>query len=162
MKRFTIWSTAAVVLALMAFVIVRAEARGPRSWRSICWHHRGPASFLAHDLKLSDAQRTQIRTLWQMERPAVSAHIHEILTENRKMNAIAVQENPDPGKVQEIADREATTIAALLVEKEQLQSKIYSTVLNPEQRAKADELQKKWASRLDHAADRLGTQSTEK
>jgi Spy/CpxP family protein refolding chaperone len=78
----------------------------------------------AHALKLSDAQRTQIRTLWQMERPTVSAHIHELLTENRKMNAIAVQANPDPGKVQEIADREATTIAALLVEKEQLQSKI--------------------------------------
>jgi Spy/CpxP family protein refolding chaperone len=119
-------------------------------------------SFLAHDLKLSDAQRAQIRTLWQTERPNLSAYLHELLAENKQMDAVAVQGNPDQGKVREIADREATTIAALLVEKEQLQSKIYLTVLNPEQRAKVDELQKKWESRLDHAVNRLGTQPAEK
>lgn len=36
---------------------------------------------------------------------------------------------------------------------------IYWIGLNPEQRTKADELQKKWESRLDHAADRFGTKS---
>jgi Spy/CpxP family protein refolding chaperone len=75
------------------------------------------------------------------------------------MNAMSVAENPDMGRVQAIADRESTTIAALLMEKTQLQSKIYRTVLNPEQRAKADELLKKWESRLDHAADRFRTKS---
>ena len=99
-----------------------------------------------------------MRTLWQMERPAISAHIQKLLTENKEMNAIAVQGNPDPAKVKEIAGREATTIAMLLVEKERLQSKIYSTILSPAQRAKADELQKRWESRLDHAADRLAAQ----
>jgi hypothetical protein len=78
------------------------------------------------------------------------------------MNAITAQANPDQAKVQEIADREAATIAALLVEKEQLQSKVYQTVLNPDQRAKADDLQKKLESHLDHAADRLGTPAAEK
>lgn len=156
MKRITIGLTVAVVLALLAFVIVRADTRGP-AWSGHRWHRPGPAGFLVHALNLSDAQEAQIRTLWQAERPHLSAHVHEFLAESKEMSAIAVQEKPDSGKVQEIADREAATIATLLVEKQQLQAKIYWTVLNPEQRTRADELQKRWESRLDHAADRMGT-----
>jgi Spy/CpxP family protein refolding chaperone len=162
MKRITIWATVAVALILVAVVVVRADARGRHGWCGHRWHHAGPASYLGHELKLSDAQRGQMQTLWQAERPVISADIHEFLAENKDMNAMAAQGNPDQAKVQEIANREAGTVAALLVEKERLQSKIYSTVLNPEQRAKADELQKRLASHLDHAADRLGTQPAEK
>jgi Spy/CpxP family protein refolding chaperone len=161
MRKIAIWSSFAALLVLMAFAIVRAEARGTRGWHSHRWHRVGLVSFLAHDLKLSSSQRAQIRTLWQMERPAISGHIHELLTENKEMDAMAVQKSPDQTKVEEIAGREATTIAMLLVEKDQLQSKIYSTVLNPEQRAKVDEPQKKWESRLDHVADHIGTQPAE-
>lgn len=162
MKRITIGFTVAVVLSLTAFFIVRAETREPWGWGGHRWHHPGPGSYLAHELKLSHAQETQIRTLWQSEQPTLSAHIHEFLAENKEMTGIAVQENPDQSKVQEIADREAATIATVLVEKQQLQSTIYWTVLNSDQRTKADELQKKWESQLDHAADHLGKQPAEK
>jgi len=162
MKRTTIGATVVVVLVLMAVIIVRADTRGRHGWCGHRWHRPGPASYLAHELKLSDAQRAQVETIWHAERPVVSAKIHEVLAENKEMNAIIAEESPDQGKVQEIADREATTIAALLLEKERLQSKVYSTVLNPEQRAKADLLRKRLESRLDHAADRLGTQPPEK
>jgi Spy/CpxP family protein refolding chaperone len=162
MKRITIWATVVVALILVAVVVVRADVRGRQGWCGHHWHHPGPASYLAHELKLSDAQRGQIQTLWQGERPVISADIREFLAENKEMNAMAAQGNPDQAKVQQIANREAGTIAALLVEKERLQSKVYSTVLNPDQRAKADELQKRLESRLNHAADRLGAQPTEK
>ena len=163
MKRVTIVSTVAVVvLLLMAFVVVRAGARGRRAWCGPGWRHRGPVSYLARELKLNDAQRAQIQALWLTERPAVSADLHELLAENQAVNALAAQEHPDPGKVQESAGREAATIAKLLLEKEQLQAKIYWTVLNPEQRAKADALDKKWESRLDRAADRLAARPAEK
>jgi Spy/CpxP family protein refolding chaperone len=158
MKRITIWATVALVLVLVAVVIVRAEGRGRHGWCGHGWHRAGPASYLAHELKLSDAQRAQVRTLWQAERPILSADLHQLLAENKEMNAIVAQGNRGPGEVQEIANREGTMIAALLVEKERMQSKIYSTVLNSEQRAKADELQKKLESHLDRAADHLGTQ----
>ena len=39
--------------------------------------------------------------------------------------------NPDQNAVQEIADREANTIAALLVQNPRLQSNIYSTISTP-------------------------------
>ena len=86
----------------------------------------------------------------------LSAHIHELLNENKEMNAIAAQHDPDQSAIQKIADRQAKTIGSLLVEKEQLQPRIYRTVLNPEQRLKADALRKQWESHLDHAAEQLG------
>lgn len=99
---------------------------------------------------------------WEAQRPIFSAHVHEFLAESKEMNAMTVQRDPDQNEVKAIADREATTIAALLVEKGRLQSNIYSTVLNPQQRAKADELQKQWESRLDRLAHHLGTQPAER
>ena len=162
MKRIKLVSIIVAALLLTAFVIVRAETRGRDGWRGYCWRHRGPLSYLAYELKLSDTQREQIRTLWRTEQPTFAAHIHEFLAENKEMNAIAANGNPDQSEVQRIADREAATIATLLVERVRLQSEIYSTVLNPEQRAKAEVMRKRWESRLDLAADHLGTQPAEK
>jgi len=158
MKRIAIWATAAVVLVLIAVVVVRAGARRDNGSCGHRWHHPGLVSHFAHDLNLNRAQKAKIQILWEAARPTISADLHEFLAENKEMNAIAVQNSSDQSKVQEIADREAATIAKLLVEKVRLQSKIYSTVLTSEQRAKANELQARWESRLDRAADRIGTQ----
>jgi hypothetical protein len=57
--------------------------------------------------------------------------------------------NLDENKVQEIATRQGVTVAKLLVEKEHFKQKIYGTVLTPEQRTKADELQSRWHERMD-------------
>jgi hypothetical protein len=70
---------------------------------------------------------------------------------------VTAQGSLDDSKVQAIAARQGETIAKLLVEKERLKSKVYTTVLNPEQRTKADELQKRWRSRLEHVAARIGS-----
>ena len=61
--------------------------------------------------------------------------------------------------MQAVATRQGETIAKLLVEKERFKAKVYTDVLNPEQRTKADELQQKWHSRLDHLAARIGSDS---
>jgi hypothetical protein len=50
--------------------------------------------------------------------------------------------------MQEIATRQGTTVARFLVEQQHFKAKIYSTVLNPGQRTKADELQSRWHERL--------------
>lgn len=156
MKRMSVWAIAIVILVVMVLIFARASALERHDWRSRGWHHPGSMSYLAHELKLSASQKEQIQALWKMERPTIAARIQEFLAENKELSTISMEEDPDQSKVQAIATRESATIAALLVEKEQLQSKIYRTVLNPEQRAKADELRKKWESRLDHAADHLG------
>ena len=162
MKRIVLWITAGVALVLIAVVVLRADARRSGGWCGHGWRHHGPTSYVAHELKLDRGQEAKIETLWQTDRPTISAGLHEFLAEEKAMNAIAVEGNPDVSKVREITDREAATIAALLAEKMRLQSKIYSTILTPEQRAKADELQKRWESRLDRVADRFAMQPEEK
>ena len=157
MKRLSILAIA-VALVVMTLVLARGYALERRSWPGHGWHP-GPLSFLARELKLSDGQRENTQAIWDMERPTIAARLRELITENKEMNAIFTEENPDMGKVQAIANRESATMAALLMEKEQLRAKVYRTVLTPEQRAKFDELSRKWESRLDHAADRFRMRS---
>jgi Spy/CpxP family protein refolding chaperone len=151
MKRIIIWSCAALLVIVAGVVIARADARGWHGCSGHRWgHHFGPMSYIAHELKLSDTQRQQVESMWQTEKPAISGLVHELAAESKEMDAATAQGNLDEAKVQEIAGRQGATVAKLSVEKEHFKSKIYATVLNPEQRTKADELQSRWHERLDH------------
>jgi Spy/CpxP family protein refolding chaperone len=112
-------------------------------------------------LNLSDAQKSQIKTLWQAERPVVATLIRDFASEAKELDSATTQGRLDDSKAQAVAARQGETIAKLLVEKERFKSAVYSTVLNSEQRSKVDELLKKWESRLDQVADHLGTQPAE-
>jgi Spy/CpxP family protein refolding chaperone len=158
MKRITIVSIVAAVLFLPGLVIVQAESRGWHGWCGDRRHRLGPANYLTHELKLSDAQQKQISKLWQAERPIAAGHLHEVLADNKELNTIARNDRPDQNAIKTVADREATTITTLLMEKSRLQSEIYSTVLNPDQRAKAIELENKLESRMERAAHHLDAQ----
>src|ERR1700742_4405884 len=149
MKRYIIWSSLVVVVIVAAVAIARAEGRGWRGWCDHGWQHHGPLGFVAHELDLRQAQKSQIQSIWQTERPTVSALVHEFAAEAKEMDTATVQGNLDESKVREITDRQGATITKLLIEKERLKSRIYTTVLNPEQRTKADALQERWHSRLD-------------
>lgn len=157
MKRFMIWSSAVVLLVLVSIAVVRADGPGRHRWCGRGWGHHGPLGYVAHELNLTDTQESQIKSMWQAERPTVASLIQELAAEGKEMDATTTQGNLDEGKVQAIATRQGETIAKLLVEKERLKSRVYTTVLNPAQRIKADELQKTWHSRLDRIAARIGS-----
>jgi Spy/CpxP family protein refolding chaperone len=151
MKRIIIWSCAALLVVVAGVVIARADARGWHGCSGHRWgHHFGPLGYVAHELKLSDTQRQQVESMWQTEKPAISGLVHELAAESKEMDAATAQGTLDEAKVQEIAGRQGATVAKLSVEKEHFKAKIYATVLNPEQRTKADELQSRWHERLDH------------
>jgi Spy/CpxP family protein refolding chaperone len=155
-KRIGIWSAIVVLMILAAVAIARADTRG---WHG-CFGHRwgahfGPMGYISRQLDLNDAQRKQIQAMWQTEKPAVSGLVHELAAEGKEMDEATAKGNLDEGKVQEIASRQGEIISKLLVEKEHFKSKIYTTVLTPEQRTKADEMQSRWHDHLDHMGDRL-------
>jgi Spy/CpxP family protein refolding chaperone len=114
------------------------------------WGHFGAMGYVAHELNLSNAQRQQIRSQWQAERPAVSGLIQEFAAESKEMDRATANGKFDESTVQEIASRQGATLSKLLVEKEHFTTKIYVSVLSPEQRTKADKLQSRWHERLDH------------
>lgn len=156
MKRFVIWSSVALLLVGVSIMIARADGPGRHGWGGPGFGHAGPFGYVAHELNLSDTQKAQIKSMWETERPAVASLVQELSSEGKEMDAATAQGSLDDSKVQEIAARQGETIAKLLVEKERLKAKVYTTVLNPEQRTKADELQKAWHSRLDRVASRIG------
>ena len=150
MKRFIIWSSVALVLVAIGITIARADAKHRHGW---C--HRGPLGYIARQLDLNNTQKSQIKTIWQAERPTFLFQVREFAAETKEMDTATAQGNMDESKVQEIATRQGATLAKLLVEKEQFKSKIYIAILTPEQRLKADELQKRWHSRLDRIIDKM-------
>jgi Spy/CpxP family protein refolding chaperone len=150
MKQRLVWL--GVVLVIVGLGVVFARAYSPMGHR---WYRGGPLRHIARELDLSRTQKSQIKSIWQAEKPAVAALAGEFAGEDKEMDSVSMQGSFDEGKVQAIADRQGTTLAKFLVEKEKLKFKIYSTVLTPEQRAKADKLQEQWHSRLDKMSERL-------
>ena len=157
MKRLGIWFGVALLLVGVGIIVAQANSPERHGWGGTGWSHPGPLGYVAHELSLSDAQMAQIKSMWEAERPTVASLVQELASEGKEMDSATAQGSLDDSKVQAIASRQGETIAKLLVEKEQLKSKIYTTVLNPEQRTKADELQKAWHSRLDRVASRIGS-----
>jgi Spy/CpxP family protein refolding chaperone len=155
MKRVMIWSSVTLLLVALGIVVARADGSRRHGWGGRGWGHHGPLGYVAHELNLSDAQRSQIKSMWQAEQPTVASLVQELASESKEMDSATAQGNLDESRVQAIAFRQGETIAKLLIEKERFKSKVYASVLNPEQRSKADELQKIWHSRIARVADRI-------
>ena len=156
MKRTVIWSSLVFLVVLAIFGIARADSWRHHDWGGRGWGFYGPLGYVSHELHLTGTQRTQIQTLWQAERPTAASLIKELASESREMNA-ATTRGADDVQIQAIASRQSATITRLLLEKQHFKSRIYSEILTPEQRIKAEELEKHWNARLDHFADRIGS-----
>jgi Spy/CpxP family protein refolding chaperone len=157
MKRKIIWATLGVALIAVGITAAWTQTRTWHGARSSFWCHHGPMGYVAHELDLSDTQKAQIKTIWQGERPNISELVREFAAEQKEMDALTFQNGArDEGRIQDITAQQGATVAKLIREKEEVTGKIYSQVLNPAQRTKADELRKHWTSLFDHIADRIG------
>lgn len=152
MKKIITISVVVAVVAIAGLAVARANTQG---WRGHgCfghrWGHWGPAAYVGHELGLNDAQRKQIASMWQTEKPAVAGLVQELAAENREMHGATANGTNDESKVQEIAARQGATISKLIVEKEHFTAKVYANVLTADQRTKADKLQGEWSERFEH------------
>ena len=156
MMRRIVWITLSAALIVVGITAAWAQTKTWRGGHGPIWFHRGPMGFVARELDLSDTQKSQIKTIWEGERPNISHLVREFASEQKEMDALTFQDGAaDEGRIHDISARQGATLAKLLAEKETLTGKIYSQVLNPAQRTKADELRKDWSSRLEHVADRI-------
>jgi Spy/CpxP family protein refolding chaperone len=157
MMRKIVWTTLGAALIIVGITAAWAQTRTWRGGHAPFWFHHGPMGYVVHELDLSDMQKSQIKTIWEGERPNISELVREFASEQKEMDALPFQDGVrDQSTIQDITARQGATLAKLLTEKEKLTGKIYSQVLNPAQRTKADELRKHWSSHLEHAADRIG------
>jgi Spy/CpxP family protein refolding chaperone len=150
MKRIAIWSCVGLLLGAAGVAIAGTSVQGWHGCAGHRWGRFGAMGYVAHELNLSDAQKQQIRSMWQAERPTVSGLVQEFSAESKAMDQATANGVLDESKVQEIGARQGVTLSKLLVEKEHFKARIYASVLNPEQRTKADKLLSQWHERLDH------------
>lgn len=163
MMRRIVWITLGAALIVIGITAAWAQTKTWRGGHGPFWFHHGPWGYITHELDLSDAQKSQVKSLWEGERPNISEIIREFAAEEKEMDALSFQNGaPDEGRIQDITARQGATVAKLFAEKEKLTAQIYSQVLNSAQRTKADELRRRWGSHLDHVADRIGNVSPAK
>ena len=138
------------VLLIVAGVVGLAGAEfgiGQHGWG---FHGPGrfPAAFITRELNLTDTQKTQIKGIWNTERPTLTPLLREMLNGCDQMASANANGNFDEVKARAIADKQAATVSQLFVERERLISRIYNEVLTPEQRVKAERRRFSGGSRL--------------
>ncbi|HZP06913.1 MAG TPA: Spy/CpxP family protein refolding chaperone [Terracidiphilus sp.] len=156
MIRKILWTSIGAALIVAGITAAWTQTQQWHAGRGPIWFHHGPMGYIAHELDLSDTQKEQIKSIWEGERPNVAELIHELASEQNEMEALTSQSAPDEGRIQDVGTRQGATLAKLIIEKEKLTGRIYSQVLNPAQRTKADELRRRWSSHLDQVANRIG------
>ncbi len=146
------WSFA---IALLAIALSGATAlsfaqqsneNGKAGWSG---HRHGHMGYLARELNLTDAQKAQVKTMFEAQR-ATTRPLMQQMAQNRlaMLNATAAGAF-DQAKVQALANQQAQIMAQLAVQKASLRSQIYNQVLTADQKAKADQLQQNRIARIN-------------
>jgi len=135
----------ALVVAVGGATAVWANARGSGGngmmfGRQMRW--------MAWKLNLSDAQKTQVRSLIQGERPNFEPLVKQLAANHQQMLVATRGGSFDEAQVRTLANQQAQTLAELMVVRERVISKVYNTVLTPDQKTKADSLRQHMLDRM--------------
>jgi len=150
-----IWIVLGVVLLLATATFTLARVAHANHFGR---HWGGPLRVVARELDLTDTQKQQIKAIWQTERLAVAGLVRELADEQKDMDLADAAGKFDENSISPIANRQAVTLTKLMIEKEKVISTIYTRVLTPEQRTRADSWRAKWPSRLEEIANRIANE----
>ena len=147
-------SVALLALVLCGAVMASyAQTGGAAGWSG---HRHGYVGHMARALNLTDAQKQQIKTIVQAQRPTMSP-IRPQLAQNRaSMLTAAASGTFNQAKVQSLANQRALLIAQLVVPRAYILSQIYNQVLTPEQKAKADQMRQNQIARITQHLQTMG------
>lgn len=150
MNRFSVWAGAVFTAVGLFAPAVRAQA----TERKVSQHPTA-LGCIAGELNLTSEQQAKMKSIWNSEEPAVAKLVNEFARENREMQSLAAQENPDPKRLQSLADLQGATFSELVMEKEKLMMQFQKQVLKPNQRAKVDAFENCLDGRIDDFAQHL-------
>lgn len=150
MNRFSVWAGAVLILVGTLALAARTRAAGRQGWQ-----RHTTLGCIASELNLDNIQQAQMKSIWNSEEPAVAKLVNEFARENREMQALAAQENPDPKRLQSLADHQGATFSELVMEKEKLMMQFEKQVLKPDQRAKVAAFENCLDGRVDEFAQHL-------
>jgi Spy/CpxP family protein refolding chaperone len=146
----------ALVLAAGAMTAVCA-ARAGRPSSMMFGRHMG---WIARKLDLTDAQKTQIQSMIQAERPNFQPLVKQLAANHEQMLVATRGGSFDEAQVRTLANQQAQTLAQLIVIRERVISKVYNTVLTPDQKTKADTLRQQMLDRMSQRFQEQTSQPT--
>lgn len=138
-------TTTLLALALLTTgAIAHAEEGGPGGWGG----HRGHFGYMSRELNLTPAQKEQIKSLMQAQRTA-NRPIFQQMEQNRAAILTATAGGAfNQATIQSLAAKQAQLMAQLTVQRTELESKIYNSVLTTEQKATAEQMRQKQLARI--------------
>jgi periplasmic protein CpxP/Spy len=146
-----------VAVVAAAGMVAFAVAQGPMRHFG---KRRGFARIAAY-LNLTDAQKAQIKQMWQAEKPTVQPLLEQLAANRKSMLAATANGKFDEAAVRNIAAQQASVMSQLAVERERLISQVYNQVLTADQRAKADQFRQKRADRMNAWLQRIESESVQ-
>jgi Spy/CpxP family protein refolding chaperone len=135
----------ALIVAVGAVSVMWAHARAGGPGGMMFGHHTG---WFARKLDLTDAQKTQIQSMIQTERPNSEPLMKQLAFTHQQMLTATHGGSFDQAQVRALANQEAQTLADLIVIRERVISKVYNTVLTSDQKTKADTLRQQMLDRM--------------
>lgn len=167
-KLFAAAAVAAVLVGVGVFHKVNASSAEAARWENAIFGQdgAGPSSHgpfkhrivgrimehIASELKLTEAQKTEIHGIFAAERQNVMPLVRQLHESKQQYDSANASGAFDEAKARAFAARQAQVITELIVAKERVKSKVYA-VLTPEQRQKADSLHARFAA---HVGEQLG------
>jgi protein CpxP len=158
------WSVAVALLAIvlcgtaMLAYAQQSDESGASAWSG---HRHGHMGFMAKELNLTDAQKTQIKTMMQAQRTTTRPLMLQMAQNRAAMLTATASGAFDQAKVQALATQQSQIMAQFMVQKASLRAQIYNTVLTPEQKAKADQLRQNQLARINEHVQKLSQTSSE-
>jgi len=152
------WMIAVAMLALvMCGAAMLSYAQDAKPVPANGWHggHHDRMARLARELNLSDAQKEQIKSIMQANRQNNLPLYQQLAASKKALLAATANGNFDQAKVQALATQQSQLMAQLTMQKAAIQHQIYTQVLTPDQRAKADELRARQMARIDRRLQKL-------
>jgi periplasmic protein CpxP/Spy len=150
-----------VAIALLALVLCgtamiasaqQTDESGASAWSG---HRHGHMGFMAKELGLTDGQKQQVKTLMESQRTATRPLMLQMAQNRAAMITATAGGAFDQAKVQALATQQSQIMAQFMVQKANLHSQIYNTILTPEQKAKADQLRQTQLTRINQHIQKL-------
>lgn len=107
---------------------------------------------VAERLGLTDAQKTEIKSILVAERPDAEPLLRQLAATRKQLRDATRSGSFDEAQVRSLATQQAQTVAELIVTKERVKSKVYN-VLTPEQRGRAEKMRARFESRVREGID---------
>ena len=153
-----LWMVAAALLGLVlsGFAMLSYAQDNTASAPQKVWSgHHAHRAYLMRELNLTDAQKAQIKEIFQANKQSGLPLFQQMAANRKAMLEATSNGNYDQAKIQALATQQAQLRAEMIVQKQAIQHQIYTQVLTADQRAKADELRAKQISRIESRLQKL-------